>query len=101
MIQSVSRFWENYINISKAYGVKPSALHWYVRYAEEYFKAQKGVRLSMHTPAALEEYLREKGRIKNLKDWQYKKTETRGQNTIVSNIREYCVPTPGFEFFVR
>ena len=72
MNQSVSRFWENYINISKSYGVKSSVLNWYVRHAEEYIKANNTIRLSAHSPALLEEYLRSKGRNKHLKDWQYK-----------------------------
>ncbi|MDH5446989.1 MAG: integron integrase [Gammaproteobacteria bacterium] len=72
MSQSVSRFWENYINISKSYGVKQSALRWYVRHAEDYIKAHKDTRLSLHTPQILEVYLRDKGREKYLKDWQYK-----------------------------
>lgn len=71
MIESVSHFWENYINISKSYGAKQRALRWYVRHAEEYIKAHQGVRLSLHTPAMLEVYLRDKGRNKYLKDWQY------------------------------
>ena len=72
MNQSVSRFWDNYINISKSYGVKPSALRWYVRHAEQYIKAHKADRLALHTPVMLEAYLRDKGRKKHLKDWQYK-----------------------------
>lgn len=72
MNQPASRFWENYINISKSYGVKTSALRWYARHAEEYIKANKTTRLSVHSPALLEEYLRAKGRNKHLKNWQYK-----------------------------
>ena len=72
MNNSVSHFWENYINISKSYGVKPGALRWYVRHAEEYIKAHKATRLSLHTPDILEAYLRDKGRNKHLEDWQYK-----------------------------
>ena len=72
MAPSISRFWENYINITKSYGVNPASIRWYVRHAEEYIKAHKATRLSMHTPVLLEAYLRDKGRNKHLKDWQYK-----------------------------
>ena len=58
MNQPVSRFWKNFINISKSYGVKSSALRWYVRHAEEYIKAHKTRRLSVHTPEMLEAYLK-------------------------------------------
>ncbi len=56
MDQSISRFWEKYIDKSKVYGVKP----------------HKQVRLVTHTPELVEQYLRDKGRNTRQQDWQFK-----------------------------
>ena len=72
MDQSISRFWEKYIDKSKVYGVKPHLLKWYIRHAETYIKAHKQVRLVTHTPELVEQYLRDKGRNTRQQDWQFK-----------------------------
>jgi len=59
---SVSRFWDKYIEKTKACGVKPGAVRWYVRHAEAYIKANPERRLAQHTAADVEHYLQEKGR---------------------------------------
>lgn len=70
--QSVSRFWDNYIYKTKAYGVKRDAARWYVRHAEKYIKSKPNVRLVEHTAHDLENYLHAKGDMSRLEDWQYK-----------------------------
>ena len=69
---SVSRFWDNYIQKTISYNVKPKAARWYVRHAEQYIKAYPGQRLGSHTPREIEQYLREKGRNSRLEDWQFR-----------------------------
>ena len=70
--QTVSRFWDNYINKTKAYGVKLTVVRWYVKHAESYIKAHPDTRLAQHTVENVELYLRDKGRNAHLTDWQYK-----------------------------
>jgi len=68
----IARFWDNFINKSKRYGVSREAVRWHVRHAEHYIKAHAGLRLSDHTQQQVESYLREMSRRPQLKDWQYK-----------------------------
>ncbi len=72
MDKSVSRFWDNFIYKTKAYSIKADMARWYVRHAEQYIKAHKDRKLAQHKVSDIEKYLKEKGRIKQLKDWQYK-----------------------------
>ncbi|MDZ7660848.1 integron integrase [Thiohalophilus sp.] len=69
---SVSRFWDNYIEKTKTYNIKPKVARWYVRHAEQYIKAHPNQRLGSHTPREVEEYLRDKGRNAPLEDWQFR-----------------------------
>ena len=71
MDDSISRFWDKYIDISKSYGVKESSLRWYVKRVEEYIHAHKSVRLVLHTPDTISAYLNTKGRTTRLTDWQF------------------------------
>lgn len=68
---SVSRFWDNYIEKTKAYRLKPSTIRWHVKHAEVYIKAHSGRRLAEHTARDVETYLQEKGRTNRLADWQF------------------------------
>ena len=70
--QSVSRFWDKFIYKTKTYSIKPGAARWYVRHAEQYIKAHKNYKLVNHNAGDIEKYLKNKGRIKRLTDWQYK-----------------------------
>jgi len=70
--QSVSRFWDNFIYKTKAYGIKPEFTRWYVRHAERYIKSKPGMRLAQHMPHDVENYLQAKGDMSRLEDWQYK-----------------------------
>lgn len=68
---SISRFWDNFIEKTKTYGVKPATVRWHVRRAEEYIKAHSERRLAEHTVQEITAYLQEKGRNGQLKDWQF------------------------------
>lgn len=67
---SIARFWDKYILKTKSYDIKRHQAYWYVRHAEAYIKAAKGVRLSAHTPARLEVYLSGKYDKSRIKGWQ-------------------------------
>ena len=67
----VSRFWENFIEKTKAYSLKPAPVRWHVRHAEAYIKAHSGRRLAEHTAEDIAAYLQEKGRNGRLADWQF------------------------------
>lgn len=66
-----SRFWEEYIAISKRYKVRDTALRWYVRHAEKYLEHFQKLPLSEHTAVYVEQYLRSKGRDPHLEHWQF------------------------------
>ena len=69
--ESVSRFWEKFIEKTKSYGAKDKAQKWYVRHAEAYIKAHSGTRLTDHSADQVSAWLTEKGRNTRLADWQY------------------------------
>jgi hypothetical protein len=68
---SISRFWDNFIEKTKTYGLKPATVRWHVKSAEEYIKAHPERRLAEHTVQEITAYLQEKGRNSQLKDWQF------------------------------
>ena len=68
---SVSRFWDKYISKTKIYNLKPGVDRWYVRHAEAYIKFHKNLKLNLHKPEHVEAFLTEKGRQKQLEDWQF------------------------------
>lgn len=68
---TASRFWDNYIEKTEAYRLKPSTIRWHVMHAEAYIRAHPDRRLATHTAADVENYLRAKGRNARLTDWQY------------------------------
>ena len=70
--QSVSRFWENFINISKRYKVKPTAVKWLVRDAESYINYYPDIKLVNHKADFVEKYLRDQSQNKRLEDWQFR-----------------------------
>ncbi|MFV2061187.1 MAG: integron integrase [Gammaproteobacteria bacterium] len=74
--QSVARFWEKYIEKTKRYGVKKGVERWYVKHAEDYIKAHRGVKLIEHLAQNVEQYLKVKGRSKWLLDWQFQQVVT-------------------------
>lgn len=68
----IARFWENFIDKTKRYGIKDKAVRWHVRHAERYIKAHEGVRLAEHTVQQVEDYLERMSRQPHLQEWQYK-----------------------------
>jgi len=68
---SISRFWDNFVEKTKTYGLKPATVRWHVKRAEEYIKAHPERRLAEHTAQEITAYLQEKGRNSQLKDWQF------------------------------
>jgi hypothetical protein len=72
MDDSIARFWDKYIEKTKAYGVKNASLKWYVKYVEEYINANKHLRLARHRPDDVQHYLTVIGGKGYLKDWQFK-----------------------------
>jgi integron integrase len=69
---TITRFWDKYIEQLNRYGIKPKMLRWHVRHAEQYIQAHPQRRLAAHTVADVEQYLQEKGRSVQLKDWQFR-----------------------------
>ena len=57
MDDSVARFWDKYILISKAYKVEDKVVRWYVIHVERYIAAHKGIRLGCHSGVDLRSYL--------------------------------------------
>lgn len=68
---AISRFWENFVEKTKAYNLKPTAVRWHVTHAKEYIRAHSGRRLAGHKAEDIAAYLREKGRNGRLADWQF------------------------------
>lgn len=68
---AISRFWDNFIDKTKAYSLKPATIRWHVKHAEAYIEAHAGRRLAAHTAQDVTVYLQEKGRNGRLADWQF------------------------------
>lgn len=68
----IVRFWDIFIEKTKRYGIKDRAVRWHVRHAERYIKAHEGIRLAVHTPQHVEDYLSQMARVPQVHDWQYK-----------------------------
>ncbi len=50
MDDSIARFWDKYIEKTKAYGVKGASIKWYVKHVEGYINANSHLRLARHRP---------------------------------------------------
>ena len=57
MDDSIARFWDKYIDITKTYHIKSASARWYVMRVEEYIEANKGVRLTRHNADDISHYL--------------------------------------------
>lgn len=67
----VARFWDNFIEKTKKYGVKADALRWHVKHVEQYIKAHEGLSLAKHGREQVDAYLKNVLRNPRLKVWQY------------------------------
>ncbi len=72
--EAISRFWDRFLQSVHNQSIGPPLDRWYVIRAEQYVKAFPDRRLVDHSQCDLEEYLRSLGRMKDLKDWQFKQS---------------------------
>lgn len=68
---SVSRFWDRYIDSVHKQGVKPPVDRWYVRRSEQYITAFPNKKLVAHTQDDVTGYFTNLGRNTALKEWQF------------------------------
>ncbi len=92
MDDSIARFWDKYIEITKTYHIKSSAARWYVMRVEAYIEANKGVRLTHHNADDINHYLHEIGRKGYLKDWQYRQVALALKMLFVDLLRSDWAP---------
>ena len=69
---SVERFWANYLFILQKNAIPKNSIPWYRKHAEAYIKACKDAPLSKQTAQDIDDYLNAKGRLKELKEWQFR-----------------------------
>jgi hypothetical protein len=67
---SVSRFWDKYINKTVSYGVPERARRYYVRHVEMFIKANSNTRLSAMTERDITQYFEMIGRKRDIVGWQ-------------------------------
>jgi hypothetical protein len=98
---AVSRFWENFVEKTKVYNLKPSAVRWHVAHAREYIQAHSGRRLAGHKAEDIVAYLRGKGRNGRLADWQYAQVVRALQILFVEMVQAPWAGTPHTERLMR
>lgn len=69
---AIDRFWHNYLSILEKHSVPERSRPWYRKHAEMYISSHKSIRLAEHTQEMVECYLPAKGRLPNLKEWQFR-----------------------------
>jgi integron integrase len=69
---SVDRFWDNYLIILKKNAIPKNSIPWYRKHAEAYIKVNKSTPLSNQTGQDIDCYLNAKGRLPELKEWQFR-----------------------------
>ncbi|MGH8594981.1 MAG: pentapeptide repeat-containing protein [Gammaproteobacteria bacterium] len=67
-----ARFWDGFLEVVRAQGVRAPFDRWYVIRAEQYLKTYPEMPLSRHRPEEVGAYLEEIGRKGSLKDWQFR-----------------------------
>ncbi len=87
MDESISRFWDKYIAKTVGYGVPERARRWYVRHVEGFIKAHSERRLATLSANDVIKYLKEKGRSRNLADWQFRQVVDALQVLFVDLVR--------------
>jgi site-specific recombinase XerD len=70
-VEAVQRFWSNYLRLLRKFGVRESAVKWYVGHAEAYLKASEGRRLASHSSSEVGAWLAVQGRIGRMQAWQF------------------------------
>jgi len=69
---SVDRFWDNYLFILKKNAIPANSIPYYRKHAEAYINANKNTPLSTQTSQNIDRYLNAKGRLPELKEWQFR-----------------------------
>ncbi len=72
MDDAVSRFWDKYIEKTRAYNISDSTARWYVIHVERYIKYHAKLRLRLHTASELTDYFEDLGRKKTTLDWHFR-----------------------------
>ncbi|PCJ46359.1 MAG: integrase [Gammaproteobacteria bacterium] len=70
--KSVQRFWDNYLFILKKNRISDQSRKWYIKHIEGYTSAHQRHPLNTHIGKDVDKYLNTKGRLKNLKEWQFR-----------------------------
>ena len=68
---SIGRFQRNYLSLLEKHSIPKRSLLWYRKHVQKYIDAHKDVRLADHLPDDIDRYLNAKGRLANLKEWQF------------------------------
>lgn len=71
MEESITRFWDKYIEKTISYKVPENARRWYVRHIELFIKVHKGRRLAQLDASDIDVYLKGKGRNASMPDWRF------------------------------
>ncbi len=71
----VKRFWHNYISILEKARISKAAIPWYRKHAEAYIRAHRGLRLAMHAPIRIDDYLNAKVRMPDISEWQFRQID--------------------------
>ena len=72
MDDSVSRFWDKYIEKTVSYNVPERARRWYVRHIESFIRAHEGRRINQLRASDIDTYLNSKGRNPGMQDWRFR-----------------------------
>ncbi|VAW53810.1 Integron integrase IntIPac [hydrothermal vent metagenome] len=72
MTDSVSRFWDKYIEKTILYKVSEDSRRWYVKHVEFFIKTRNGVRLASVSASDVETYLEVIGRKRYMVDWKFR-----------------------------
>ncbi len=70
--KSIDRFWDNYLFILKNNAIPKNSIPYYRKHTEAYIKANLNTPLSSQTSQDVDRYLNAKGRLAELKEWQFR-----------------------------
>ena len=69
---AIDRFWDNYLFVLEKHSIPKKARPWYRKHVEAYIKSCSGTPLSLQTSQSIDRYLNAKGRLPELKEWQFR-----------------------------
>jgi len=76
MSDSISRFWDKYIEKSRLYTSKDVVIRYYILRVEHYIKSHDGLRLAHHKASHVRDYLETIGSKERLLDYQFQQAVT-------------------------